>query len=302
MPKDEDGRFLPRHITRFNYWIFFAPKPRHQLASAVQRLGEYREVAWSDRHAHTAVHRHIQQTFHLLLNATPEIWEEKVFPVYHVKLADIPNRQVYALKYYIEEDKEWEQDPEARRVEKQLSSQQRTALRRLSRATWPLRSQRPARIKRTWKTLMKDIAQDQDIFERFCENPPAPDTLRGTDARIYKSYGPQAIKLLGGGGTFIPPELRSKPLHIQLDESDNPILSTLLNSRGRIDIPSVIDGVDWVKCKSNAERRDAKKRTLNWFQHALRNMREYRNRRAEIPWTAECENTCRDIQKKLLNS
>ena len=71
--------------------------------------------------------------------------------------------------------------------------------------------------------------------------------------RIYQHYSKQAIKLLGGGGTYIPPKRRSKyQAPNPLDESDKPTLTTLLNSRGRIDSPSIFQA-DWLKCTSNAE-------------------------------------------------
>jgi hypothetical protein len=100
MPQDE--RFLPRHITRFILAILRA-KATAPMAPAVQR-GEYPEVAWSARPGHTAAHRHIQQDFQLLLHATATIWRNEVFPRFR-ELADIRNRQMYALEYYVEHDK-----------------------------------------------------------------------------------------------------------------------------------------------------------------------------------------------------
>jgi hypothetical protein len=70
-----------------------------------------------------------------------------------------------------------------------------------------------ARLKRTWKTLMKDIAHDVEIFERFCDVAPAADEMSGTQKRIYLSYRNQTIKLFGGGGTYIPP-VRRKYYHV----------------------------------------------------------------------------------------
>lgn len=274
----KDPRFLPRHITRFNYWPFFAPKPQHQLAPAAQWLGEYPEVAWSDRPGHTAAHRHIQHTFRLRLKQS----------------ADSAARQFYALKDYVWDDKEWENDPEAQRVKKQLTPRRQNAIDLLNRKLWRYRSQW------TWDKLLETIADDQESFLKYCER--APDERAVSEAmkqRIYQHYSKQAIKLLGGGGTYIPPARRSKyQVPNPLDESDNPKLTTLLNARGRIDIPSIFE-VDWLDCKSNDERREAKKRTLHWFHHALRNLLAYRNRRAPIPWTTDCAKRCRRLQQKL---
>ena len=58
--------------------------------------------------------------------------------------------------------------------------------------------------------------------------------------------------------------------------------------------------LDFVKdISSQNERRQAKKATLHWFQHTLRNMREYRNNRPLVPWSPKCAATCYRIQKKL---
>jgi hypothetical protein len=122
VPKHE--RFLPRKMTRFNYWRFFAPKSQHQLNPTAQRLGEYPDVAWIDLPGHTAAHRHSQHTF---LKVS----------------ADSPGRQFDALKCYIENDKEWRSDRTAQEVLKQLSPRQRGAIQQLDNATWPARSERP---------------------------------------------------------------------------------------------------------------------------------------------------------------
>jgi len=273
MPKDE--RFLPRRITRFNYWTFeiASPKPQHQLTPTVQRLGDFPEVTWIDRPGHTALHRHIQHTFHLLLNAPPDIWAKEVFPVQHVKLADIPNRQVFALEHFVEDDKEWAQDAEAMKVLRQCSPSEQDQIWQLDRKRWKYRSQW------TWDTLLETIADDQKSFLKYCER--RSDERAVSDAmkqRIYRHYSQQAIKLLGGG-TYIPKARRN----IYRDLLDG---SSLLTPSGRLPSPSIFT-VNWDACKSNDERREAKKRTLHWFHHALRNLRAYRNRRAQIPWTPD---------------
>ena len=42
----------------------------------------------------------------------------------HVKHTDIPNRQFFALGYYVEDDKEWQQDPDAWTIFRQLSQRE----------------------------------------------------------------------------------------------------------------------------------------------------------------------------------
>jgi hypothetical protein len=225
----------------------------------------------------TTLKQHIQQTF----------------------LHDLPDRPFSALKDYVIDEKEWSSNKTAQEIRRHLPPQQRQAIDCLDMATWPKRSKRPARIKRTWNSLLNEIAQDQALFEHYCDTAPQADEMSGTKKRIYLSYRNQAIELLGGGGTYIPLERRSRyQVPSPLDESDNPKLTTLLNSRGRIDIPSVFP-VNWLKL-ARQERQEEEKKTLHWFHHALRNLRECRNRRPPIPWTAECEYTCRTIHKKLL--
>jgi hypothetical protein len=260
----------PQNLHRFNYWEFFCPGGLKTIAPLKQ---------------------HIQHTFNLLLNASPAVWNKEVRLWLHKDVSTIRNRPLYALKYYVEHDKEWESDKTAQAVLKQLSSRQKAAILRHFRTTWPARSKRPARLMRTWKTLLESIAGDQESFLKYLARmPDGRGVSEATKQRIYQHYSKQAIKLLGGGGTYISPARRNDPK-----------LLTLLNARGRIDIPSIFP-VDLLNCKSNDERREAKKLTLHWFHHALHNLREYRNGRPEIPWTAECEKQCRRIQQKLLNA
>ena len=87
--------FPPQKIHRFNYWEYFPPLRLRFQGPTCQRNGEFPEVAWNAPLGQTAAHRHNQHTFHLHLNATPDIWAKEVFPVHHVKLADIPNRQFF---------------------------------------------------------------------------------------------------------------------------------------------------------------------------------------------------------------
>lgn len=262
----------PRNIHRFNYWEFFCP-------------GGLKIIA--------PVKQHIQHQFNLLLNASPAVWNEEVRPWLHKEVSAIRNRPLYALKYYVECDKEWGWDERAQEVLRQLSYRQKAAVHRHFRQTWPERSKRPARLERTWKDLFSKIAQDVETFERFCETPPGSDQLSGTEKRIYLSYSKQAIKLLGGG-TYIP-KTRRNIYRDLLDDSDDP--ETLLTSSGRLPSKSIFT-VNWLNL-SRKDRRDAKKRTLHWFRHALRNLREYRYGRPDVPWSSKCENKCRQVQEKL---
>lgn len=279
MPKKK--RVLPPQITRFNYWQFEIASPRlaHLLQPTLQRLSEFPEEKWEERPGRTAVHRHIRQTFLSMMKSDP----------------------FEALKTYVQDDKEWQSDATAQAVKIQLSPQQRAWINRLDEKIWPQRSKRPERLKRTWNRLFSDIAADIALFERLCPCPPqsGEDELSGTERKVYKAYSKQAIKLLGGG-TYIPPARRSQyQMSDIFDESEDAPLSNLLTPNGRLPSESIFE-VNWLTL-SRSGRRDAKRLTIHWFHHALRNLREYRNKRPPIPWGPECEQECRGIHKKLLN-
>ena len=261
----------PRNIHRFNYWEFFHPNGLKVIALLKQ---------------------HIRDQFNLLCNASPSLWNKEVRPWLQKDVSTIRNRALYALKYYVEHDKEWSSDKTAQAVLKKLSLRQKASILRHFRTIWPERSKRPARLKRTWKELFKQIADDQVIFERLCETPPESDQLSGTEKRIYLSYSKQAIKLLGGG-TYIPKAKRN----IYRDLLDG---SRLLTARGRLPSKSIFR-VNWHDL-SRKEQREAKKQTLHWFHHALRNLREYCYGRPDVPWASECEKKCRQVQEKLRNT
>lgn len=216
------------------------------------------------------IKQHIQHQFNLLRNASP---------------AD-------ALKYYVEDDKEWVHDPEAWKVFRQLSQSEQDQMWELYRKRWKYLSQW------TWDTLLKAIANDQELFLRYCDRSLTDqESSAATNRRVLEHYSKQAIKLLGGG-TYISPARRNAYRDI-LDDSDDP--KTLLIS-GRLPCPSIIEGVDWLTCTSNDERRQAKKLTLHWFHHALRNLREYRNGHRPIPWAHDCAESCCNIREKLLKA
>ena len=295
MQKDE--RFLSRKITRFNYWELeiAKPTPRHLLRPTVQRLADYPNIQWNDRSGRGALPRHIQQTFLLLLNASPAVWNEKVRPWLHKEIADIPHRPFFALKYYVEEDKEWRSNVTAQGVLKQLSPPQQAAILRHHRTTWPERSKRPARLTRTWEKLLKDIAQDQESFLKYCDGGQDARAMSdSTKRRIARIYSKQAIKLLGGG---TPIEEHRRKMYPDCYPGE-PSNSTLLDGKGRLPCNSVFP-INWNDQATREARREAKKHSLHWFNHALRNLREYCNRRPPIPWSPDCAKTCRRIQQKL---
>ena len=277
-PRMSTRPFPRKRVSRFTYWRYFPPQ----------------RIVWDPSPPALELNR---QEFHLLLTATREEWNSAVLPVHHLQYDEVENRPLYALTGYVECDKEWTQNPEAQQVRRDLSPQQREEIDRLSRATWPERSKRPERIKGTWHELCRTIARDQETFARFCETPPEPNTLHGTEARIYKNYSHRAITLLGA--TFIPEKLRGFYRAANLfDESDNPELSTLLDQHGWLRGESII-GANWLDL-SPKDRRAAKLRTLHWFHHTLCNLIEYWHRRPPLPWTDECAPSCLAIQQKFL--
>jgi hypothetical protein len=221
-------RFLPRPIGRFNYWEFFRPDGIKVVSPLKQR---------------------IKTQFTLILTASPATWNKEVYPWLQKQFTQIPDRRFLALEGYVLDDKEWDQDPDAWKVYRQLSSSQQKRITQLSRKKWHYRSQW------NWDSLIKTIAADLARFEAFLETPDTKN-LVGTDRRIYEIYHKQARKLL---------------------------------DRGQ-DIQSL------------AKNRQAKRRTLHWFHHALRNMKEYRNNRPPVPWSSACTETCHRIQKKLFTA
>lgn len=301
MPKDE--RFLPRQITHFNYWEFDIASPRtlQQQADTFQRLGDFPEECWTARRGKSAAHQHIQQTFHLLLNATPEIWERDIRPWLHKLLSAMKDRRYFALRFFVENDKEWYGDETAQEVKRGLSSSQRAAINQLERRKWPRRSKRPEpQRQRTWSNLLSEIADDVGRFENYIDNPPSADERTGNEQRIYRGYRNQAIKLLGGGGKYISPSRRHiYQMPSPLDDSDNPSVSTCVNRNGRIESRSHFS-VNWLDLTTQDAKRNALKLTLHWFHHTLRNLHEYRDKRQSIPWTPQCEGTCRRVCNKLL--
>lgn len=263
MPREKE-RFLPRHIGRFNYWEFFRPGGISVVAPT--KLLNKRQ-------------------FELILTASPEDWNKEVSPWLHKSLSDIPDRRFFALEGYVLDDKGWEEDKDAQAVLKQLTPRQQVRIKKLSRETWHYQSQW------TWDTLLQTIARDQTLFAQFCESPPrSVDDLKGTEHRIYKTYSKQAIKLLGGG-SYIPPHRRKR----YRDPLDG---SPLLDQRNRLPSKTVFS-IHWDKCTTRAERQSAKLLSLHWFHHALRNMKEYRDRRPDVMWTPDCAKTCSRIQQRL---
>lgn len=73
--------------------------------------------------------------------------------------------------------------------------------------------------------------------------------------------------------------------------------SDLLDEKGRLPSESIFPD-KWADL-SRAERREWKKKTLHWFNHALVNMREYYYNRPLVPWTYDCAEKCRRVQEKL---
>lgn len=265
MPKQE--RFLPSRIGRFNYWKFFRPDGLNVARPAQE---------------------HIIKQFHLLLAASPHVWDKEVRPWLHRSVLDIPDRQFFALEYYVESDKEWSQDREAWKVFRRLSLAQQASIKRLDRQTWQRRLK-----KTTWTSLLAEIAGDQELYRKYCETPPMSGDLNGTNQRIYETYSKQHTQLLGGG-SFVPHSKR----HRFVDPLDH---RKSLLEKGRLPSESIFPlSKNWTKM-TPAEKRTAKLSTLHWFHHALRNMNEYRHNRPSVHWSPECAKFCHRIQQRLYN-
>ena len=175
-------RFLSPLIGRFNYWLCFPPEG---IASNVP------------------LKQHIKSQFILELTASRTIWSKQIRPVLHVEFPDKSERKFLALEGFVFDDKEWDQDPDAWQVYRQLSSIQKARIVRTSKQKWHRKRQC------TWDELIEEIATDQDRFEGFLD---APDTkhLCGTDRRVYDAYHKQANKLLRRWKSPLPLSLKAR--------------------------------------------------------------------------------------------
>jgi hypothetical protein len=297
VPKNE--RCLPYAIDRFNYWTYgcVRPMPSQLLQPFLQRLADFSDESWEGPAGNQAAQRYVERTFLLLLNATPEEWLVSILPSFKTPLSEIQDRHFYALEFYAENEKLWRSNTTAQRILKALSPQKRSAIDSLSKKKW---SERRGSSWRTdaWNHLLRTIAHDIDIFQRFCEAPPESGSLHGTDQRIYLSYNRQAIHLLGGG-TFIAKQRRHHYVDL-LDESGKP--ASLVGPNGRLHPANSIFDVNWTELSTRKERRNAKKKTIHWFHHALRNLRLYRHRHDPVPWSLDCEKECRLTKDKTTAS
>ena len=178
----EQERFLPRRVRRFNYWKFFRPGGIEVIAP---------------------LKHHIKRQFNLILKAPPAVWNKEVRPWLHKRLSDIPDRQFLALEGYVFDDKEWRCDGDAWDVYKKLSAQKQKLILQLEKKKWGIQ-----RDKLNWDTLLQTIAADQARFEAFLDTPDTKN-LVGTDRRIYTAYHKQANKLLWPNGV-IPSNLTTR--------------------------------------------------------------------------------------------
>jgi hypothetical protein len=304
----QDERPLPPGLNRFNYWEFAITHPGHLISSqyttvltnhsAHDRLSQHvilegkgRAVAIS----RTAAHQFFRSQFYLHLNASRRVWEKDVAPFLDVSLApsrdrvhDVidgdQSRIFFALKYYVEHDKQWKQDGDAREVFNQLTNNERTAINALDKKKWGRGSTLTG--EEQWHNLLRTIACDQEVFLAMCQRRLKSADRDGTQRHLYQCYSNQAIKLLGGGTSVHKRYLKEFKKAGHLDD------------RGRFPSKSIF-AINWRQLSSQESQRQAKAQTLHWFNHALRNLREYRYNRHPIPWTLECAEKCRRVQEKL---
>ena len=129
----------PKAFRRFTYWQFFAPQ----------------RIVFDPR---MPAQELIRRDFHLLLTASREEWNQEILPRYHLSYGAIKNRPLSALKFYAEDDKEWEQNPEAQQALKQLTPRQQACIKGLAHSKWN------SRIQWNWDMLLRTIADDQETF------------------------------------------------------------------------------------------------------------------------------------------
>lgn len=297
--------FPPKNIGRFNYVQYVRPR-RFDLP------------------AREPMRQLIQKQFQLLLSAPAKVWDDakarfdapverdldlgevdgeedptEIFPAIGVRLEEVPNRPLFALTWYVEHDKEWEQDPAAWKVFWQLSPKEQAKIRTLSKKRWHHRSQW------NWETLLYTIARDQRFFrEVLIEGPTAAgltETRRvrgdqewlwqkyalslGTARRIYRTYNRQLTQLLGEGAR--PP----RGLRAELKRLG------YLDARGRFEGRPI---EAFLRGKSLRERQRYSDLAIHWFAHALRNLQEWRYGKRPVLWTPHaCMETCLKLQQRL---
>ncbi len=257
-------RRLPVDLTRFNWWLWGYSRP--MTAGQVRRLPGR---APADR-SRGRFRAHLRGPCGSrgcsadagLAGATPS------------------ERQILALKDYIEQGRAWEQDREAQRVFKGLPRRARARLRALADRL------NGRRGRRSWKNLLEIIAKDLRLFEGVsCAGARTLRDLAGQLAmspalarKVWETYQRQARLLLG--------EAPDSELVRVIHERFGLRLKRL--SSGRLSVPAEL-GAE----VSPEQRERLWGEVLHWFHHAFRNLLRYRDRHTPRPWAVNCAAGCR---------
>jgi hypothetical protein len=310
-------RIPPKNIGRFNYWRYFPPmRVRISAREPMKRylLKQFLLLLSEDMDTLEAADAHFKEPpdnrFEMTDCPLDNVIE--IYPV-GISLHELRrNRPLYALKYYAENDKEWEQEAEAQKVYKALPAHEQKRVQNLFRKKWGTsksgRRNRKAG-KRDWDALLTQIAKDQIYFAGVTILGPTQSGLvetkalngetreplwkkyrlsLGTAKRVYQTYCQKFNRLLG------EPTLAPKELHAELKRLG------YVDARGRFPGRPLIS--KW-RNMSKKDRERFSAIPLHWFAHALRNLNEWRFGRPEIPWDgdacmAKCLNFCERLAQR----
>jgi hypothetical protein len=225
-------------------------------------------------------------------------------------LLEEPDPRIQALRYWIECDPHWYQHPSASQLLRALPDTQRMGLLAVAKQRW--RNTSPE----DWQGLLTTIAQDQETFRKIrkaidevgTEEAGVAHTsdfriaqerygIEKSEARqIYVAYNKQASILRGEG--MLCPEVWRDAFHDAGLLKGRRILaapfgvrvkttSSIIAPYPQLETPIL---PDWASVH-------------HWFEHALRNLQRYRNRRPPLPWPEDptsCQQRCRTGKEKLL--
>lgn len=291
MPRQTTRR-PPVGMGRFTYWYFDVSYPLY--VPEVRRAAMPKSIQ-----ASLADHDVIAGNFRAIRDG-----HESLGLLYDLKAAFRPelNRQVRALRYYIELDRLWQQDSAAQTLLQGLPKPKRDELLALDKKTWG----RPQSWR--WETLLPTIAEDQEIFREIVFLGPTDAGLsrtrpkkdeselefvrdrhgvsEATARRIYRYYQRQMSDLMGLG------VLASAGWRGGLQKAG------LLNAQGRLPTKPILRSLEEL---SRNERKRHTEPVFHWFHHALRNLVRYRDGHPPLPFDAyACSHACRAAQRRLL--
>lgn len=168
-PMPRASRRVPEGMNRFNYWNYDLAVPRQPVSSTRPPLGQ-------------AAHEYCRDEFRSMLvgrskEPVPIVAKRRTLLKCHLGRF-VSNQQAFALGFYIECDKLWQQDRHAWQVMQTLPPGVQRKLSALERKRWHYQT------RWTWPVLLQSIARDQEIFQQVLAIRPAGAGLAGPRGKI----------------------------------------------------------------------------------------------------------------------